>query len=116
MTRLLMSTPVSDWKTSEVKSLIPLSLSSSVLTTPSQIPKKTKSVLKPRVDSPEVLTKRKLSYAEDPSFHVSECEMPQKSDLSIYESVEEIQQEETLPHPLNLVKENKNIVFKNSLN
>lgn len=55
------------------------------------------------LDSPEVVNKRrKLSYADDPSFHELECETPQKNYLSICESVEERQTEETLPHPLKM--------------
>lgn len=66
------------------------------------------------VDSPEIRPKRKLAYYEDPIFHVSDCDTPLKDDISICESVEEIESEEAIPYPLNLVKVKK-FIFESSL-
>ncbi|XP_040212970.1 uncharacterized protein LOC120943636 [Rana temporaria] len=116
MSPTVKSTPVSH-PLSEVQPLIEIDPSTSTLSPPSKRLRRTKSIFTSYLESPEVITKRKLTYVDDPSFHESDCETPQKSELSFCESINEIELEveDTLPHPLCLVKENKFIVFESCL-
>ncbi|XP_040189237.1 uncharacterized protein LOC120920891 [Rana temporaria] len=117
MSPMYMSTPEIQKRRPEVRELIDNSPSMSFMSPPSKRQKNAMSLVGKYYESPDLESKKKLLYADDPSFHESDCETPQKSDMSLCESLpdRELQNENIIPHPLNLVHEKKFIVFESCL-
>ncbi|XP_077347750.1 uncharacterized protein LOC143996532 [Lithobates pipiens] len=67
------------------------------------------------IESPIIKKKRKLAYEDDPSCHESDFDTPQKSDFTLNDSIIEPLTVDPINDPLNMINENKFIVFESSL-